>query len=217
MTAVLYRRERELLNYIIQFQEQHGYSPTLREMADAMGRNSVSTIHALIRSMVDKGYIQKVEGNNRTLKILKRDNIGLLMGSTPKAIGPTMMLPLMGFIAAGKPLEPYSDPEATFGVSSNMLTGKRTSYVLQVKGSSMIEDGILDGDYVVIEKTESAKNGDIVVALIDEGLATLKRFYKEGEKVVLKPANSMMEPIYPKELRIQGVVVSLVRRFNFLT
>lgn len=214
MTAVLYRRERELLNYIIQFQEQHGYSPTLREMADAMGRNSVSTIHALIRSMVDKGYVQKVEGNTRTLKILKRENIGILMGSTPKAIGPTIALPLMGFIAAGQPLEPHTDPEATFAVASDMMSGKRTSYVLQVKGSSMIEDGILDGDFVVIEKTETANNGDIVVALVDESLATLKKFYKEGDRVVLKPANSQMDPIYPTQVQIQGIVVSLVRRFG---
>ncbi len=214
MTAVLYRRERELMNYIIQFQEQHGYSPTLREMADAMGRNSVSTIHALIRSMVDKGYIQKVEGNTRTLKILKRDNIGLLMGTTPKAVGPTISLPLMGYIAAGKPLEPYSDHEATFSVASDMMSGKKTAYVLQVKGSSMIEDGILDGDFVVIEKTETAKNGDIVVALVDDGLATLKKFYKENDRIVLKPANSLMDPIYPTQIQIQGIVVSLVRRFS---
>ena len=217
MTAVLYRRERDLLSYIMQFQETHGYSPTLREMADAMGRNSVSTIHALIRSMVDKGYIQKVEGNNRTLKILKRENLGIVLGTTPKVIGPTITLPLMGYIAAGHPLEPYTDPEATFPVASGMLTGKRTSYVLQVKGSSMIEDGILDGDFVVIEKTETAKNGDIVVALVDESLATLKRFYKEGDKIVLKPANSQMDPIYPDHVQIQGIVVSLVRRFNFLS
>ena len=216
MTAVLYRRERELITYIMQFQEQHGYSPTLREMADAMGRNSVSTIHALIRSMVEKGYIQKVEGNNRTLKVLKRENLGVMMGATAKVIGPTITLPLMGYIAAGKPLEPYTDPEATFPVASGMLTGKRTSYVLQVKGSSMIEDGILDGDFVVIEKTETAKNGDIVVALVNDSLATLKRFYKEGDRVVLRPANSQMEPISPDHIQIQGVVVSLVRRFNFL-
>lgn len=217
MTAVLYRRERELLNYIVQFQEQHGYSPTLREMADAMGRNSVSTIHALIRSMVDKGYVQKVEGNTRTLKVLKRDNIGILMGSTPKAIGPTISLPLMGYIAAGLPLEPHTDPEATFGIASDMISGKKTSYVLQVKGSSMIDDGILDGDFVVIEKSETAKNGDIVVALVDDNLATLKRFYKEGERIVLRPANSQMDPIYPNDIKIQGVVVSLVRRFNFVS
>lgn len=216
MTAVLYRRERELLNYIVQFQEQHGYSPTLREMADAMGRNSVSTIHALIRSMVDKGYVQKVEGNTRTLKVIKRDNIGILMGATPKAIGPTISLPLMGYIAAGQPLEPHTDPEATFGVASDVLSGKKTSYVLQVKGSSMIDDGILDGDFVVIEKSETANNGDIVVALVDDNLATLKRFFREGDRVVLRPANNNMEPIYPNDIKIQGIVVSLVRRFNFL-
>lgn len=214
MTAVLYRKERELLAFILQFQEQHGYSPTLREMADAMGKRSVSTIHAIIRTLVDKNYIQKVEGNTRTLKVMKKDNIEGIIGAMPKANGPSLALPLMGYIAAGKPLEPYTDPEATFSISSSTISGKRPSYVLQVKGSSMIEDGILDGDFVVIEKTEIAHNGDIVVALVDESLATLKRFYKEGEQVVLKPANRDMEPIYPKQVRIQGIVVSLIRRFN---
>lgn len=214
MPAVLYRKERELLNFIIQFQEQNGYSPTLVEMAKATGKKSPSTVHALIRTMVDKGYIQKVDGNLRTLKILNKDSLGKLLGPTSKAIGPSVVLPLMGFISAGQPLEPYTDPEATFAVASTMLSGTKTSYVLQVKGSSMIEDGILDGDYVVIEKSEVASNGDIVVALVDDSLATLKRFYKEGEQVVLKPANSAMEPIYPKQIRIQGICVGLVRKFN---
>lgn len=214
MPAVLYRKERELLNFIIQFQEQNGYSPTLAEMAKATGKKSPSTVHALIRTMVDKGYIQKVDGNLRTLKILNKDALGKLMGTTSAAIGPTVSLPLMGYIAAGAPLEPYTDPEATFAVASSMLSGTKTSYVLQVKGSSMIEDGILDGDYVVIEKTEVANNGDIVVALVDDSLATLKRFYKEDGQIVLKPANSTMEPIYPKQIRIQGICVGLVRKFN---
>lgn len=214
MTAVLYKKERELLNFIIQFQEQNGYSPTLVEMASATGKKSPSTVHALIRGLVDKGYVQKVEGNLRTLKILKKESLGRLLGTTARAIGPSVALPLMGFIAAGQPLEPYSDPEATFGVAASMLSGTKTSYVLQVKGTSMIEDGILDGDYVVIEKADIANNGDIVVALVDESLATLKRFYKEGDQVVLKPANSTMEPIYPKAVRVQGVCVGLVRKFN---
>ncbi len=217
MPAVLYRKERELLSFIIQFQEQNGFSPTLREMADAMGRNSVSTMHAIIRTLVEKGYLQKVEGNTRTLKILKKDAIENILGITSKALGPSISLPLMGFIAAGKPLEPHTDPEASFSVASNMISGKKTSYVLQVKGSSMIEDGILDGDFVVIEKTETANNGDIVVALVDDSLATLKRFYREGEKVVLKPANSQMDPIYPRQVKIQGIVVSLVRKFKFVS
>jgi len=98
-------------------------------------------------------------------------------------------------------------------VSASMLTGKKTAYVLQVKGNSMIDDGILDGDFVVIEKTDDAANGDIVVALVDNNLATLKRFHKENGRVALKPANANMEPIYPTSLIIQGKAVGLVRRF----
>lgn len=214
MTAVLYKKERNLLKYIIQFQEQYGYSPTLREMADAMGNRSVSTIHMIIRSLVDKQYLQKVEGNTRTLKVIKKEKIEGVIGGIPKSKGPSISLPLMGYIAAGRPLEPYTDPEASFDIAASMISGKRTAYVLQVKGTSMIEDGILDGDYVVIEKCELANNGDIVVALVDDSLATLKRFYNENGTVVLRPANSQMDPIYPKQVKIQGVVVGLVRKFK---
>ncbi len=214
MTAVLYSRERALLQYIIQFQESNGYSPTLREMATAMNRRSPATIHNLIRSLVDKGYVQKVDGNNRTLKILNKDKLGVILGNTPRAVGPTISLPLMGFIAAGSPLEPHTDPEATMEIASTMLAGKKTSYALQVKGNSMIEDGILDGDYVVIEKSDTADEGDIVVALVDDNLATLKRFMRQDGRVVLMPANRDMEPIYPNDLKIQGKLVGLIRRFN---
>lgn len=214
MPAVLYRKERELIKFIMQFQEQNAYSPTLREMADALGNRSVSTIHAVIRSLVTKGYIQKVEGNSRTLQILQKEKLASILGTTPTARGPSISLPLMGYIAAGSPLEPYSDPTATFDVASSMITGKRTSYVLEVKGNSMIDDGINDGDYVLIEKTTTAENGDIVVALVDNNLATLKRFYNEGGRIVLKPANRDMDPIYPNDCKIQGVVVGLVRKFN---
>jgi repressor LexA len=208
MAGVLYKKERELLEYLAQFQRQHGYSPTLKEMADATGHRSVSTIHSIIRSLVDKGYVQKAEGNARVLKILV-DNIA----SVTMALQPSVELPLMGFIAAGQPLEPHTDPNATFQISASLISGNKTAYVLQVKGESMIEDGILDGDYVVIEKVSDAVNGEIVVALVDDNLATLKRYYKEGTRVVLKPANSEMEPIYPKFVRIQGRAVGLVRKF----
>ncbi len=214
MTAVLYRRERDLLQYIIQFQEGNGYSPTLRVMAEAMNRRSPATIHNLIRSLVDKGYIQKVDGNNRTLKVLNKDKLGAILGNITRAVGPTIALPLMGYIAAGSPLEPHTDPEATLEIASTMLAGKKTSYALQVKGNSMIEDGILDGDYVVIEKSDIADEGDIVVALVDDNLATLKRYMKENGRIVLMPANRDMEPIYPNDLKIQGKVVGLIRRFN---
>jgi repressor LexA len=209
MPGVLYKKEREVLEYLAQFQNQYGYSPTLSEIAKATGHRSNSTVHAIIRSLVDKGYVQKVDGNTRVLKIVDEKVGHSLMGANP-----SIELPLMGYIAAGKPLEPHTDPNATFQISASMISGKKTAYVLQVKGTSMIEDGILDGDYVVIEKSEIANNGDIVVALVDDNLATLKRFYKEGDSVVLKPANSTMEPIYPKYLKIQGIAVGVVRKFK---
>lgn len=209
MPGVLYRKERQVLEYLAQFQKQFGYSPTLSEIASATGHKSNSTVHTLIKSLVEKGYVQKVDGNTRVLKIIDDKISSTFLGTTP-----SIELPLMGYIAAGKPLEPHTDPNATFQISASMISGKKTAYVLQAKGDSMIEDGILDGDYVVIEKSEIADNGDIVVALVDDNMATLKKFYKEGEKVILKPANSSMEPIYPKSLRIQGIAVGIVRKFK---
>ncbi|HUQ84949.1 MAG TPA: transcriptional repressor LexA [Candidatus Limnocylindrales bacterium] len=208
MPGVLYNKERTVLEFLVQFQAKHGYAPTLREIATATGHKSVSTIYVLIRSLVDKGYVQKVDGNSRVLKVMDEHIVSKFMGTDP-----SIELPLMGYIAAGQPLEPHTDPNATFQVSASMLSGKATSYALQVKGESMIEDGILDGDFVVIEKVNVAKNGEIVVALVDDNLATLKKFYKEGEIVVLRPANALMDPIYPKTLKIQGRVVGLVRRY----
>lgn len=209
MAGVLYRKERAVLEFLAQFQRQYGYSPTLSEIAQGTGHKSNSTVHTLIKSLVEKGYVQKVDGNTRVLKIVDEKVQLSLMGSKP-----AIELPLLGFIAAGQPLEPYTDPNASFFVSASLLSGKNTAYVLQVKGSSMIEDGILDGDYVVIEKVSEASNGEIVVAMVDDGLATLKKFFKENGKVVLRPANSEMAPIYPTKLAIQGKVVGLVRKFD---
>lgn len=209
MPGVLYRKERQVLEFLVQFQNKNAYAPTLREIADATGHRSVSTIHVILRNLVDKGYVQKVDGNARVLKIKDENVISTFMG-----VAPSVELPLMGYIAAGKPLEPHIDPNATFQVSASMLSGSKTAYVLQVKGESMIEDGIMEGDFVVIEKVNEAVNGEIVVALVDDNLATLKRFYREGGKVILKPANSTMDPIYPVNVKIQGRVVGLVRKYH---
>lgn len=208
MAGVLYKKEREVLEFLAQFQKQYGYSPTLSEIAQGTGHRSNSTVHNLIKSLVEKGYVQKVEGNTRVLKIVD-DKVSLSLSGSKPAIE----LPLLGFIAAGSPLEPHTDPNASFYVSASLLSGKNTAYVLQVKGNSMIEDGILDGDFVVIEKMSEATNGDIVVAIVDNNLATLKKFYKEDGRVVLKPANSEMSPIYPTSLTIQGKAVGIVRKF----
>lgn len=208
MAGVLYRKEREVLEFLAQFQRQYGYSPTLAEIAKATGHRSNSTVHTLIKSLVEKGYIQKVEGNTRVLKIIDEKVTFSMLGSKP-----AIELPLMGYIAAGRPLEPHTDPNATLHVSANLITGQKTAYVLQVKGNSLIEDGILDGDYVVIERVDEPTNGDIVVAIVDDNLATLKKFYKENGTVVLKPANAQMDPIYPNSLTVQGRVTAVVRKF----
>lgn len=209
MPGVLYRKEREILEFLAQFQKKNGFSPTLTEIAKATGRKSNATVHSIIRALVEKGYIQKVDGNSRVLKIIDKQ----IIASMGDGYEVSLELPVMGYIAAGSPLEPHTDPNATLQVSASLLTGKKTAYALQVKGQSMIDDGILDGDYVIIEKTSEAMNGDIVVAMVDNNLATLKKFYKENGRIVLKPANSTMEPIYPNSLYIQGKVTALIRRF----
>jgi repressor LexA len=204
MTVTLYPRQRQILNFINQYIQKWGYAPTLKEIAKALGIVSPTTICEQLLVMEEKGVLKRIRGKSRGIEI------------SPKYSQETkneISLPLLGFIAAGKPLEPYTDPNATFSVPHALVSGKRRAFVLQVKGDSMIEEGILDGDYVVIEEQEDAKNGDLVVALLENGFATLKRFFKEATRVRLEPANSKMAPIFAKNVKIQGKVVGLIRRY----
>jgi len=123
-------------------------------------------------------------------------------------------LPVLGFIACGEPIEPYTDPNATLPVDSNLVKHGDKSFVLQAKGDSMVDDGILSGDYVVVKEQSMANNGDIVVAVLRNGFATLKRFYREATRVRLQPANSTMSPIYVTDVEIRGKVVAVIRQFN---
>ena len=125
-----------------------------------------------------------------------------------------LQIPILGFIAAGAPLEPYTDPNATISIPPSFMSGQKRTFVLQVRGESMIEEQIRDGDFVIIEQTEDAQNGEIVVALLDNGMATLKRFFRESTRVRLEPANAKMSPIFAKNVRIQGKVVGLIRRYK---
>lgn len=205
MPVTLYKRQKQILDFISQYIQKNGYSPTLQEIAEAIGVSSLATVHEHLNSMVKKKVIKKYEGAVRGIEILDKK-----LGEITKGIE----LPVLGFIAAGSPIEPYTDPNATLHVAPGMLSGKRRAFVLQVKGDSMIEDGILDGDYVVVEEQKEANNGDIVVALLENGMATLKRFYKEATRVKLVPANSRMQPIYATNVKIQGKVVGIIRRFD---
>ncbi|OGD64423.1 repressor LexA, partial [Candidatus Beckwithbacteria bacterium RIFOXYD1_FULL_50_11] len=157
-----------------------------------------------IATLGRKGVLKKYEGSVRGLEIADDRYVSGSDG---------LELPILGYIAAGKPIEPYTDPDAAFTISPTLVSGKKRSFVLQVKGDSMVEEGILDGDYVVIEEQDEVTNGDIVVALLENGLATLKRFFKEATRVRLEPANSQMSPIYATNVKIQGRVVGVIRRF----
>jgi repressor LexA len=123
-------------------------------------------------------------------------------------------VPILGYIAAGRPIEPHTDPNAAISIPSAFVSGKKRTYVLQVRGESMIEEQIRDGDFVVVEQTEDAQNGDIVVALLNNGMATLKRFFRETTRIRLEPANVKMNPIFVKRVKIQGRVVGLIRKYS---
>ncbi len=205
MPITLYRRQKQIVEYISQYIQTNSFSPTLQEIAHAMGVSSLATVHEHIQSLVKKGVLKKYSGTVRGLEVV---------ASMYHVESAGVSLPILGYIAAGKPIEPYTDPNAVFAVSPTMVSSKKRSFVLQVKGDSMIEDGILDGDYVVIEETDWANNGDIVVALLENGLATLKRFFKETTRVRLEPANSKMAPIYATNVRIQGKCIGVIRRFS---
>ena len=210
MAVVLYKRQRDILEYVAKFIRKNGYSPTLTEIGAALGMRSPATVHEHIRALQAKGVIKKHDGRIRSLEVL--------YDPTEHIIENQVDLPLLGYIHAGKPLEPYDDLNATFSISPNLVPPNKTAYVLQVKGDSMIEDGILSGDFVVLSKEESVRNGEIVVALImdpdRQGLATLKKYYKEENQIRLMPANSKMDPIFAKEGQIQGKLCALVRKYT---
>jgi len=206
MAVTLYKRQRQIVDYIAQYIQKNGFAPTLKEIAGAIQVSSLATVHEHLQALQRKNVIKKHEGTVRGIELVDR---------TFLRVTDSIDLPILGFIAAGSPIEPYTDTDATFKVSPEMVTGKKRAYILQVKGQSMIEDHIDDGDYVVIEETSSVNNGDIVVALLDNGLATLKRFYKEVTRVRLEPANATMSPIYATNVQIQGRVVGLIRKFRY--
>jgi repressor LexA len=205
MPLIIYKKQRQILDFIKQFIQSNGSAPTLKQIAEAIDVSSLATVHEHLQALEQKGLIKRKHGKNRSMELTEPDT-----NFAPEGFE----APILGFIAAGEPIEPYTDPNATMGIPSAFVSGKKRTYVLQVRGQSMIEDHISDGDYVVIEQTESANDGEIVVALLDNGMATLKRFYKEATRIRLQPANSTMQPIFVKNVRIQGKVVGLVRRYR---
>jgi repressor LexA len=205
MPITLYKRQKQILDFIKQYIQKNGLAPTLTEIANALGVSSLATVHEHLRAMEKKGVIKRFDGSVRGIEVIEDS-----LGEGKRGIE----VPVLGFIAAGVPIEPYTDPNASISVAPGMISGKKRAYVLQVKGTSMIDEGILDGDYVIVEEKETANNGDIVVAILENGFATLKRFFKEATRIRLEPANSKMAPIFAKDVKIQGKVVGVLRRFS---
>ncbi|MBT3230176.1 transcriptional repressor LexA [Candidatus Uhrbacteria bacterium] len=200
----LTKKQREVLDYIESFVQDNGYTPSYREIAKGMGLSSPSTVYQHIQALCEKGVINTAEdGSARSIELVE-DEVSTM----------SIMLPMAGVITAGEPIEAVEDNEA-FAVPTDFVVDIENSYVLRVKGRSMIEDGIFDGDYVVIERNPSPKNGDVVVALLDNQYATLKRFFREAKHIRLQPANSTMDPIIVKgDVNIQGIVRAVMRKFH---
>ncbi len=206
MATILYRRQKQILDYINQNISKKGCAPTLTEIAEYLGLSSLATVHEHLAVLEKKGLIRRYRGAVRGIEVVTEEIVNKMSNM--------IELPVLGFIACGAPIEPYTDPNATLAVNVGLVKQGQKSYVLQAKGDSMMDDGILNGDYLVIKEQQEANNGDIVVAVLSNGFATLKRFYKEVGRIRLQPANSTMSPIYVKNVEIRGKVVAVIRQFN---
>jgi len=201
----LSQRQRQILQYIVQHTETQGYPPTVREIGEGVNLSSSSTVHAHLRALEQAGIIRRDPILTRAIRVVA----GYVESYKPKRVA---NLPVLGRVAAGSPTLAAQDIEDTFPVPLEFLAGAE-GFMLRVKGDSMIEDGILNGDYVIVRRQETAENGDTVVARVEDE-ATVKRFHKEGKRIRLQPANSAMEPMYFDQLNVIGKVVGLMRKMH---
>ena len=200
----LTKRQKEILDYIGSFINSQGYAPSFEEIAESFGYSSLATVHEHLSNLERKGYLRKSYNESRSLEL-----------TLPDAGAPSVELPLLGAVAAGLPIEAIVEQE-TLAVPPDMVSRRTDNYVLRVEGNSMIEEQIRDGDYIVVQAQEQAEDGQMVVALVADEAATVKKLYREPSgQVRLQPANPTMEPILvdPGEVRVQGIVVGVIRKY----
>jgi repressor LexA len=206
----LTRRQKEVMDFLAAFIEKHGYSPSYEEIASGLGVASLATVHKHIQALEAKQYLRRSYNHSRSLEIGERF---LREEQARQGEAQNGEIPLLGRIAAGAPVEAIANPE-TLRLADFARHGN--TFALAVRGESMIEDHICDGDFVLVEKAEAVKNGDIIVALVNGSEATLKRYYAEPDgRVRLQPANAAMAPIFvdPANLQIQGRVLAVMRKY----
>ena len=198
----LTKRQREILDYLQEFIQHQGYAPSLEEIGRRFSLSSLATVHKHLTNLEEKGFIRRSWNRSRSVELMSAR-------TGQRAIE----LPLLGYVAAGLPIEAIATNE-TIAVPED-LTGRRDSYVLRVRGDSMIDEQIRDGDFVIVEDRKTADNGEMVIALVGGTDVTLKTFYREGERVRLQPANPAMQPIVldASHVQIQGVVIGVMRRY----
>ena len=200
----LTKRQKEILDFLEIFVGEYGYTPSYEEIAKNFGYTSLATVHEHLENLRTKGYIRKSYNASRSIELVSDER-------TTSAVE----LPLLGLVAAGRPIEAVQDQESV-AVPEDMVTRGGNHYVLRVRGDSMIEEQIRDGDYVIVNSRSTASNGEMVVALVHGDSATVKKFYREGNgQVRLQPANVTMEPMYfpSNDVAVQGVVVGVIRRY----
>jgi repressor LexA len=196
------RRQKEVLDFLTQFVQQNGYSPSYEEIARGLGLSSLATVHKHITNLQNKGLLQRAHNRSRSIDVLP-----------PRSRNrPAERLPLMGRIAAGQPVEAIEHAET---ISLGDILGYRDVFALEVRGDSMRDEHIISGDFVLVERTRTAREGEIIVALVDGSDATLKRFYREGDMIRLQPSNAEMSPIYAPaaSVAIQGKVLGILRKY----
>jgi repressor LexA len=202
------KRQRQVYDFISDFVQRQGYSPSFDEIGQGLGLSSLATVHKHISNLEKKGLLTRDYNRSRSIDLLAPK--GRLKQAM--AVNTTMVLPLMGRIAAGLPIEAVENPET---ISLADFVRSKEVFVLEVRGDSMQDEHILSGDYVLVEKSKTAHNGDIVVALVDTTDATLKRFYRDGDKIRLQPSNMNMKPIIvpAASVQIQGRVIGVLRKY----
>lgn len=206
-TMALTKRQRQIFDYVSRFVDEQGFSPSLEEIAAAFGLSSVATVHKHVKHLVDKGYLRKAWNRSRSVEPVPVEDTA-----------ESVHLPILGTVAAGCPIEAIEPDAGTaemLAVPAEMAPGSKNHYVLRVRGNSMIEDQICDGDFVVIEERREARNGETIVALVDGAEATLKRFYRSGDQIRLVPANETMSAMefHASQIEIRGIVRGLIRQF----
>jgi repressor LexA len=211
----LTRRQKQVYDFLAHWVEKNGYSPSFEEIGEGLGLSSLATVHKHISNLEEKGLLKRDYNRSRSIDLLKpRGRMKqVLAGAAAAAVnGGGLTLPLMGRIAAGRPVEALENPES---ISLADFTRSKDVYVLQVTGESMQDEHIVNGDYVLVEKTNTARDGEIVVALVNGSDATLKRMFREGEKIRLQPSNVAMAPIVvpAATVQVQGRVIGVLRKY----